>query len=125
MEPDREKPVEIQAFFCLGFDPTIRTLSALSMTPSLILRFRGKANESRSSRFNQTRTGENHGWRQSGRVLRRRGSSDLIHSNDPISQLGSLLLHAADGRFRLKNLIPVFAQDFDLILVDTGGKRHV
>ena len=49
----------------------------------------------------------------------------LIHSNDPLNQLGSLLLHAADGRFRLKNLIPAFAQDFDLILVDTGGKRHV
>ena len=46
----------------------------------------------------------------------------LIHSNDPLNQLGSLLLHAADGRFRLKNLIPAFAQNFDLILVDTGGR---
>ena len=43
----------------------------------------------------------------------------LIHQNDPLNQLGSLLLHAADGRFRLKNLITTFAQDFDLILVDT------
>ena len=46
----------------------------------------------------------------------------LIHSNDPLNQLGRLLLHAADGRFRLKNLIPAFAQYFDLILVDTGGR---
>ena len=49
----------------------------------------------------------------------------LIHSNDPLNQLGSLLLHAADGRFRLKNLIPAFAQDFDLILVDTQGARSI
>ncbi len=26
----------------------------------------------------------------------------LIHSNDPFNQLGTLLLHAADGRLRLK-----------------------
>ena len=40
----------------------------------------------------------------------------VIHQNDPLNQLGSLLFHAADGRFRLKNLITTFAQDFDLIL---------
>ena len=27
MEPDREKPVEIQAFFCLGFDPATQRAS--------------------------------------------------------------------------------------------------
>jgi chromosome partitioning related protein ParA len=32
----------------------------------------------------------------------------LIHSNDPFNQLGNLLLHAADGRLRLKNLLPAF-----------------
>jgi chromosome partitioning related protein ParA len=45
----------------------------------------------------------------------------LIHSNDPFNQLGNLLLHAADGRLRLKNLLPAFEQDFDLILIDTQG----
>lgn len=43
----------------------------------------------------------------------------LIHSNDPFNQLSNLLLHAADGRLRLKNLMPAFESDFDLILIDT------
>jgi hypothetical protein len=34
VEPDREKPAEMQAFFCLEFDPAIQTLSALRMAPS-------------------------------------------------------------------------------------------
>lgn len=37
----------------------------------------------------------------------------LIHSNDPFNQLSNLLLHAADGRLRLKNLLPAFERDFD------------
>ncbi len=49
----------------------------------------------------------------------------LIHSNDPFNQLGNLLLHAADGRLRLKNLLPAFEQDFDLILIDTQGARSI
>ncbi|QYM67228.1 ParA family protein [Pseudomonas sp. So3.2b] len=49
----------------------------------------------------------------------------LIHSNDPFNQLGTLLLHAADGRLRLKNLISTFEPDFDLVLVDTQGARSI
>ncbi|RRV04565.1 ParA family protein [Pseudomonas sp. v388] len=49
----------------------------------------------------------------------------LIVSNDPFSQLSNLLLHAADGRLRLKNLVSAFADDFDLLLIDTQGARSV
>ncbi|OLY75680.1 cobyrinic acid a,c-diamide synthase [Pseudomonas sp. ATCC PTA-122608] len=49
----------------------------------------------------------------------------LIHSNDPFNQLSNLLLHAADGRLRLKNLMPAFERDFDLILIDTQGARSI
>lgn len=49
----------------------------------------------------------------------------LIKSNDPFNLLSNLLLHAADGRLRLKNLMPAFAQDFDLILIDTQGARSI
>ncbi len=49
----------------------------------------------------------------------------LIHSSDPFNQLGNLLLHAADGCLRLKNLLPAFEQDFDLILIDTQGARSI
>lgn len=34
-------------------------------------------------------------------------------------------MHAADGRLRLKNLVSAFADDFDLILIDTQGARSV
>ncbi|MBX8508974.1 ParA family protein [Pseudomonas cichorii] len=49
----------------------------------------------------------------------------LILSNDPFNQLSNLLLHAADGRLRLKNLMSAFADDFDLVLIDTQGARSV
>lgn len=49
----------------------------------------------------------------------------LIVSNDPNNQLPNLLLHAADGRLRLKNLIQYFASDYDLMLIDTQGARSV
>jgi chromosome partitioning related protein ParA len=49
----------------------------------------------------------------------------LIFSNDDKGQLNTLLLHAPDGRFRLKNLLPVFASHYDLILIDTQGARSV
>lgn len=49
----------------------------------------------------------------------------LILSNDPFNQLSNLLLHAADGRLRLKNLVSAFADDFDLVLIDTQGARSV
>lgn len=50
---------------------------------------------------------------------------DLIFSNDDKGQLNTLLLHAPDGRFRLKNLLPAFASRYDLILIDTQGARSV
>lgn len=49
----------------------------------------------------------------------------LIVSNDPFNQLSNMLLHAADGRLRLKNLVSAFADDFDLVLIDTQGARSV
>ena len=45
----------------------------------------------------------------------------LIKSNNPFNLLSNLLLHAADGRMRLKNLMPAYAQDFD----DTQGARSI
>jgi chromosome partitioning related protein ParA len=50
---------------------------------------------------------------------------DLIMSNDSHGQLGTLLLHAADGRLRLRNLLSAFAADYDLLLIDTQGARSV
>lgn len=48
----------------------------------------------------------------------------LIYNNDPHSQLVTMMLHAADGRIRLKNLLNSF-QNFDLILIDTQGNRSI
>lgn len=50
---------------------------------------------------------------------------DLIFSNDDKGQLNTLLLHAPDGRFRLKNLLSVFEPHYDLVLIDTQGARSV
>jgi chromosome partitioning related protein ParA len=50
---------------------------------------------------------------------------DVIFSNDPRGQLQSLLLHAPDGRLRLRHLLPLFARDYDLVLIDTQGARGV
>jgi len=50
---------------------------------------------------------------------------DLIVSNDELGQLGTLLLHAPDGRLRLRNLLPVFQAHYDLMLIDTQGARTV
>ena len=50
---------------------------------------------------------------------------DLIFSNDDKGQLNTLLLHAPDGRFRLKNLLSIFEPDYDLILLDTQGARSI
>lgn len=50
---------------------------------------------------------------------------DLVLSNDEHQQLGSLLLHAADGRLRLRNLLPLFQPHYDLLLIDTQGARSV
>ena len=50
---------------------------------------------------------------------------DLIRSNDPTNQLATLLLHAPDGRVRLRNLLPRLASGYDLVLIDTQGARSV
>ncbi|CAK1314827.1 chromosome partitioning protein ParA [Burkholderia pseudomallei] len=50
---------------------------------------------------------------------------DLILSNDDRGQLSSLLLHAADGRLRLRHLLPAFRSHYDLLLIDTQGARSV
>lgn len=50
---------------------------------------------------------------------------DVVLSNDEHQQLGTLLLHAADGRLRLRNLLPIFEPHYDLLLIDTQGARSV
>ncbi|WP_460159344.1 ParA family protein [Pseudomonas sp. S3_H09] len=50
---------------------------------------------------------------------------DLIISNDAQGQLNTLLLHAPDGRLRLRNLLDDFRPRYDLLVIDTQGARSV
>lgn len=50
---------------------------------------------------------------------------DLVLSNDRRGELNTLLLHAPDGRLRLRHLLPVLAASYDLVLIDTQGARTV
>lgn len=50
---------------------------------------------------------------------------DLILSNDDQGRLNTLLLHAPDGRLRLRNLLDNFRPRYDLLLIDTQGTRSV
>lgn len=50
---------------------------------------------------------------------------DLIISNDDQGRLNTLLLHAPDGRLRLRNLLDNFRSSYDLLLIDTQGARSV
>lgn len=50
---------------------------------------------------------------------------DIVLSNDGQQQLNTLLLHAPDGRLRLRHLLPVFQPHYDLLLIDTQGARSV
>jgi len=50
---------------------------------------------------------------------------DLIVSNDHRGELNTLLLHAADGRLRLRHLLPTLTPHYDLVLIDTQGARSV
>ena len=50
---------------------------------------------------------------------------DLILSNDDQGRLSTLLLHAPDGRLRLRNLLEAFSSRYDLLLIDTQGARSV
>lgn len=50
---------------------------------------------------------------------------DLILSNDDHGRLSTLLLHAPDGRLRLRNLLDTFRSCYDLLLIDTQGARSV
>lgn len=50
---------------------------------------------------------------------------DLIVSNDDQGQLSTLLLHAPDGRLRLRNLLDNFRFSYDVLLIDTQGARSV
>lgn len=48
---------------------------------------------------------------------------DVVISNDGQGQLNPLLLHAPDGRLRLRHLLPLFRDDYDLMILDTQGAR--
>ncbi len=50
---------------------------------------------------------------------------DLVLSNDDRGELNTLLLHAPDGRLRLRHLVPTLAPRYDLLLIDTQGARSV
>lgn len=50
---------------------------------------------------------------------------DLIVSNDRAGHISTLLLHAADGRLRLRNLLPAFEDLYDVLIIDTQGARSV
>ncbi|MGJ3439418.1 ParA family protein [Pseudomonas sp. Je.1.5.c] len=50
---------------------------------------------------------------------------DLIVSNDRAGHISTLLLHAADGRLRLRNLLPAFEDHYDVVIIDTQGARSV
>lgn len=50
---------------------------------------------------------------------------DVVLSNDEHRQLNTLLLHAPDGRLRLRNLLPAFQPHYDLMVIDTQGARSV
>lgn len=50
---------------------------------------------------------------------------DLVLSNDDRGELNTLLLHAPDGRLRLRHLLPVFRTHYDVLLIDTQGARSV
>ncbi|WP_448125428.1 ParA family protein [Pseudomonas veronii] len=50
---------------------------------------------------------------------------DLILSNDDQGRLSTLLLHAPEGRLRLRNLLDNFRPRYDLLLIDTQGARSV
>lgn len=54
-----------------------------------------------------------------------RPNLDVIVSNDPENKLPNVLLHAPDGRFRLKAALPKLAQDYDAVLVDTKGEKGI
>lgn len=50
---------------------------------------------------------------------------DVIVSNDGQGQLNTMLLHAPDGRLRLRHLLPAFESEYDVLLIDTQGARSV
>ncbi|OLU25459.1 cobyrinic acid a,c-diamide synthase [Pseudomonas sp. PA15(2017)] len=50
---------------------------------------------------------------------------DIILSNDPHNQLETLLLHAPDGRLRLRSLLTRLPNDYDLVIIDTKGTAAV
>lgn len=50
---------------------------------------------------------------------------DLIVSNDRAGHIATLLLHAPDGRLRLRNLLAAFEDHYDVLIIDTQGARSV
>ncbi|MNR15077.1 Sporulation initiation inhibitor protein Soj [compost metagenome] len=50
---------------------------------------------------------------------------ELIVSNDRAGHINTLLMQAADGRLRLRNLLPAFQDRYDVLIVDTQGARSV
>lgn len=49
---------------------------------------------------------------------------DLIVSNDRAGHMSTLPLHAADGRLRLRNLLPAFEEHYDVLIIDTPRRTQ-
>jgi chromosome partitioning related protein ParA len=49
----------------------------------------------------------------------------LIVSNDSYGELNTRLLHAPDGRLRLRHLLLAVAEPYDIVIIDTQGARTV
>lgn len=50
---------------------------------------------------------------------------ELIVSNDRAGHIGSVLLHAPDGRLRLRNLLPALEGLYDVLIINIQGARSV
>jgi len=50
---------------------------------------------------------------------------DVIYADERCRNLNTLLLHAPDGRLRLRNLLPAISSNYDIIIVDTQGARCI
>lgn len=68
-----------------------------------------------------------HGVTQAGHIVTATviQGLDLIVSNDREAHLTTLVLQAADGRLRLRNLRAAFEDSYDVMIVDTQGARSV
>jgi chromosome partitioning related protein ParA len=93
----------------LDVQPTLSSYFAPQASPWRSLRITGAKRAAKETLISQTAI----------------GNLDIVLSNNNGGQLSTLLLHAPDGRLRLRHLLPAFEQNYDLMLLDTQGARSV